>query len=154
MARKLSPEKEQEYQELSDFLYYFKTYFEKMDVNDPVHPSNVLKSIASKYGKSKALMGLKMAINDIIEMMEDTKIEVVEKLDQALALGGSITFSELRRRYWSRYKRILKKGKITTEVDYYLIMGILNDTSSGLSDKEIDSLNEMVAKYEKIPVKD
>ena len=101
----------------------------------------------AEYGRSKALDGLKQAVNDTVEELSDKPLEYVQRLDAQLRKHGILTFSEIRRRYASSYRRILKRGKIKTETEYYLVAGVLADSSSLVTDGERAFLERMVNGY-------
>jgi len=145
----MSPEREREYAELHAYLHFYSTHVSGIDPADPIHPSNVGKRIVAEYGRSKALDGLKQAVNDTVEELSHQPPDYIQRLDAGLREHGAITFSEIRRRYASSYKRILKRGKIKNETEYYLIVGILADASSLASDQERALLDQLVARYER-----
>jgi hypothetical protein len=144
----MSPEREREYSELHAYLDFYSTHVSGIDPNDPIHPTNVGIRIVAEYGRSKALDGLKQAVNDTVEELSDQPPEYVQKLDAALREEGILTFSEIRRRYASSYKRIVKRGVIRTETEYYLIAGVLADYSSLVTYEERALLESLVAQYE------
>jgi hypothetical protein len=148
MPRRMSPEREREYAELHAYLDFYSTHVSGIDPADPVHPTNVGKQIVAEYGRSKALDGLKQAVTDIVEALSGKSPEYIERLDAALRASGIITFSEVRRRYASSYKRILKRGKIKTETEYYLVAGVLADASCLATEEERTLLEQLVARYE------
>ncbi len=148
MPRQMSPEREREYAELNAFLDFVSTHVSGIDPSDPIHPTNVGKRIVAEYGKSKALEGLKQAVNDTVEDLGDKPVEFLSKLDTALRESQIITFSEVRRRYAASYRRIVKRGHIETETEYYLVRGILSDFSSLASESERSALEAMLASYE------
>ncbi len=148
MPRQMSPEREREYAELHAFLDFVSTHVSGIDPNDPIHPTNVGKRIVAEYGKSKALEGLKQAINDTVEDLGDKPVEFLSQMDAALRESQIITFSEVRRRYAASYRRIVKRGHIKTETEYYLVRGILSDFSGLASDSERTALEAMLASYE------
>ena len=149
MPRKMSAENEKEFEELSLFLEYYSTNYLSIDREDKIHPSSCLEEIVEKFGKSKALQGLKQAVNDSIEDTSELDIESVKRLDAELSSRGIISLSVLRKRYCSKYKRILKRGTIKTETEYCLINGLLCDLENGLPKEEIEALNSMVGEFEK-----
>ncbi len=148
VARKMSPEREQEFDELSKFLEYYCTEYERIDRNDDIHPSNVLVKIVEKYGRSQALQGLKQAIHDTIEDSLDFKPEKLKSMDQDLFEKGIISISALRLRYWKKYKKIIEHHNIKNETEYYLIVGVLNDLSIPIKAQERKVLTELVGSYE------
>ena len=108
-----------------------------------------LQSIVAEFGKSKALDGLKQATNDIVEELGNRPPEFLAQLDATLRDRGIITFSEVRRRYAAAYRRILKRGKILSETEYYLIRGIVSDFPGQASVAERVALEAMLAEYER-----
>lgn len=139
---------EQEYDELLAYLDFYSTYISGVDPLDPIHPANVMKEIVEKFGLAEALEGLKQAINDTVEDLNGQPPEYIEKLDTALQARGIITFSEVRRRYESACKEILKRGSINNETEYDLIAGILANGS--ISDENEQALlAALIAEYEK-----
>jgi hypothetical protein len=148
MPRQMSAEREREFVELHAFLDFYATHVTGIDPTNPIHPTNVGKRIVEKYGRSKALDGLKQAVNDTVEDLSGKPIEYVQRLDEELRGRGIVTVSEVRRRYSSSFKRILKRGKIKTETEYYLIAGVLSDLSSIACDEERLVLDQLVAQYE------
>ena len=91
MPRKISEEKEKEFEELSLFLEYYSTNLLGIDRTDKIHPSNCLEEIVEKFGKSKALQGLKQAINDSIEETSELDFEEVKQLDSELPSRGIVS---------------------------------------------------------------
>ncbi len=148
MPRQMSPEREREYNQLHAFLDFVSTHVFRIDPSNPVHPTNAGKRIVAEYGKSKALEGLKQAINDTVEDLGDKPAEFLSTLDAALRESQIITFSEVRRRYAASYRRIMKRGYIETETEYYLVKGVVVDVSSLVSDSERCSLEAMLTRYE------
>jgi 2-polyprenyl-3-methyl-5-hydroxy-6-metoxy-1,4-benzoquinol methylase len=69
--------------------------------------------IVAEYGRSTALEGLKQAVNDTVEHLNDKSAEFVQCMDEKLREQGIVTFSEVRRRYSSSFKRILKRGNLS-----------------------------------------
>ena len=148
MARSISPQREQEYAELNAFLDFYSTHISKIDPADPIHPTNVGKLIVAEYGKSKALEGLRQAINDTIEDSQDLSPQAIQELDAALRSAGIISLIELRRRYSRKYKSIVRRGTIRNETEYYLIKGILDGCTEALDATEVDQLGTLLSAYE------
>jgi methionine synthase II (cobalamin-independent) len=144
----MSPARESEYAELHAFIDFVSTHVSRIDPDNPIHPTNVGKRIVAEYGKSKALEGLKQAINDTVEDLGDKPIEFLNALDTALRERQIITFSEVRRRYAASYRRIIKRGQIKTETEYYIVRGILSDFTALTGEDERNALEAMLTSYE------
>lgn len=144
----MSPEREREYAELHAYLDSYSAHVSGIDPADPVHPTNVGKRIVAEYGRSQALEGLKQAVNDTVEELSDQPLEYIKRLDSTLRENGIVTFSEVRRRYASSYRRLLKRGRINIETEHYLAAGVLADCSCLASEEERLLLERMVAQHE------
>lgn len=149
MPRRMSEAREKEFEELSSFLEFYSTKVTGIDREDRIHPSNVLVKIIDKFGKSKALEGLKQAINDTIEDSLELTSSQVSEIDVELSKEKLVTLSELRVRYFKKYRKIVERKVIRNETEYYLISAIVSDLSSSISNEERESLNELVCSYEK-----
>ena len=148
MARPLSAEKEREYAELSAFVDMYATHFLKISPADPMHPTNVGRHMVAAIGKSKALVGLRQAVGDCVESLQDFDHQQVEILDAALKRAGIVTLTELRRRHSRKYRSILKRGSIRDEAEYYLVTTVLSDCSDSIDPEEIDRLNSILLDFE------
>ena len=149
MPRAMSPERAREYQELSAFIDFYCTTVKGIDPANPVHATNVLNGIVQQFGKSKALEGLRQATNDTLEELRNRPADVIATIDSSLHSLGVVTISELRRRYASSYKRIVKRGAIRSETEYHLIGGIVVDLTSAITDAERSRLQRLLEEYER-----
>ena len=145
MARSMSPDREREYAELFRFIDFFATHVRGIDPASEVHPSYAGKRIAEQYGRSKALEGLRQAVNDTVEDLSDCSAGYIQQLDESLKSQGIVTFSEIRRRHSKAFRKIIKRGTIVSDTEYYLINGILTDCDSGISDIDRSQLENLVA---------
>ena len=146
MARVMSPQREKEFTELDGFLRFYLVQIKGL--SETLFDEGAAE-IALKYGRSKALDGLRQAVNDTVEDLSAASPEAIRLLDQALAEKGLVSFSSLRRRYSSQYKRVLKRGAITNETEFYLLSGIVSDLSTDISDEERRQLQEVLEAYER-----
>lgn len=152
MARSMSPAREKEFEELVAFLDFHYEVFTKpkLPPYSAERPSlrSEVERIAREFGRSKALEGMRQAANDVLEELSDLTSEGVKLLDKALSEAGVITLSEMRGRYSALYQRVLRRGKIKTETEYYLVNGLVVDQTSALKDEEHRVLQCMISVYE------
>jgi hypothetical protein len=148
MPRQMSPEREKEYQELYSYLDFYMTNVNGIAPNSQLNLANVSAEIIKKFGKSKALVGLRQAVIDTIEDLHGRPTEYIAILDDALSKAGALTASEIRRRYAASYQRILKRGNIKNETEYHLINGIVVDLTSEISADEREFLQAMLESFE------
>lgn len=83
------------------------------------NPLNALATI-EKQQPAAARKGLTMAINDIVEMAEGQTPDYVRALDEHLAAHDAMTLSEARTRFSKRLKKILRRGSVIDDTEYYL----------------------------------
>jgi hypothetical protein len=148
----MSPEREVEYEQLLAFLDFYLEHVKKPAVPVDGQPRPSLRAeaerISREYGRSKALEGTRQAVNDVVEELSGLGAEGVKLLDEVLRGAGILTLSEIRRRYSAAYRKILQRGKINTETEYYLVNGLVVDLSSNLTEDERRSLEALVFSYE------
>lgn len=145
-------EKEREFDELASYVGFYATNVWKVPYDAPAHPSRFLAQ--GKFTKLQLLAGLRQAANDTVEDSARYSPEQVAELDRQCVANNVLTLSEVRRRYSRQYKAILKKRRITTETDYYLVVGILCDTTNSVSAEDRRVLESSVIAYEKKPGSD
>jgi hypothetical protein len=142
----MSPEREKEYVELSGYVHFFATVVWGIPPSDPSHPCN--SNIAERYGRSRALQGYRQAANDTIEALAGKPVEAIRLLDEGLRNEGLLTFSEVSRRYGRTLKRILKRGRLSSETEWYLATGALGDPATQLAESERATLERASADFE------
>jgi hypothetical protein len=141
-------EKQKEYEELLKFIAFFATHCKRIDTEWAFHPSTNLQVVEELFGKSKALEGARQAVNDALEEIQHVSPEYLARLDSALTEHGTVTLSELRRRYSRQYKAIFKRGEIKDETEYYLLKGILDDGNANVNSDERSILQSLSDSYE------
>ena len=94
--------------------------------------------------------GLLMARNDLLEMTRDFGPDRVAAIDADLRARDLPTLSAVRAATWKTIPRVLQRGRIRTEVEYYLVVERVNDVSEddGLSVEARARLSELVAEFE------
>lgn len=129
------------------FVSFYTTHVSGVTPTSTFNIETVCAGIVEQHGKSKALEGLRQAANDVIEELSDKQAAGVAALDEALRASGLITASEVRRRYASSYKRIVKRGTIRNDTEYYLINGIVVDLANCIPDEERATLQRLLDSY-------
>ena len=115
-----------EYQRLKIFLdRHFLWYVRKYPTTPAYPPSQFLERI-EQTSVADAKRGLKMAVNDFIEVTVDWTPEQVAEADARFAAEGTFTLSEVRRSYSKRYLSLLKRGTIRSETEFYMLRGIVD----------------------------
>lgn len=146
----MTPEREREFNELLSYLGFFATVVWGIEPASATHPSNSVDAIVREFGKAKALVGLRQAANDTIEMTSDWNAEARAVADEGFRAAGVITVSEITRRYAASYKRILKRGVIKNDTEFYVINAVLVNQCCPIPDDERATLQSLFEAYESV----
>jgi hypothetical protein len=137
-----------EYAEMKAFLaFYVERYHLNLETLPPEKWPIASLEALEKKGMNTALKGLRQAINDCVERSFHFDQAEVERLDSDLRRRGIVTLSELRRRYSKNYAKIMKRGKIKNETEYYLVRNVLYDPTEKTPD-ERKLLEYLISDYE------
>jgi len=113
----------------------------------PEHRASAVLARQEKESIASAQRGLAMAINDLVEALQDLSPAEVAECDRALEAQGSYTLSALRQRYSKQYRRIIERAAICSDEEFYLAQGVLSDTSLPLPDSEKILLDRLIHAY-------
>ena len=136
-----------EYQELKAFLDFFSTRYTEIERLPPEwRPMACLEKLEKK-SKRMALQGLKQAVHDIVSEIPHFDPEKFKEIDAELSERNLISLSDLMRRFSKEAARIVKRGKINNETEYFLIRN-MRDDSFPVDEDKIDVLDRLIADFE------
>lgn len=144
----MTPDRENEYNELLAYVGLFATVVWGIDPASETHPANTIERIIEQFGKSKALVGLRQAANDTIAATSNWNMEARAIADEGFRTAGVMTISEITRRLSANYKRIVKRGYIKSETEYFVINAMLVDQGSAISGDDRAYLQTLTEAYE------
>jgi hypothetical protein len=99
--------------------------------------------------KSQAFSGLKQAIQDTLHDMYEVSIAELKEIDELLKKERLPPLSEVRNTLWNEIPKIMKRGKIKNDTEFYLIKEKAIDLGSkDFSERERESLNRLIEEYE------
>jgi hypothetical protein len=119
LAMNITPD---EYSELRAWLAHFieRAMPGVSSLGADVSPIALLDRLAAT-SPAKARQGLAMAINDSVETSAEWPQSEVESFDRDMRDAGLFTLSEMRLRFSAQVKRVVRRGSIRTEVEFYAI---------------------------------
>lgn len=97
---------------------------------------------------SRARQGLRMAVNDMVEMSSAWSPAQARQADDALRAIGASTLTEVRARYSKGLARVERRGAIRTEVEAHLVKGMLDGDVDALSEERRERLRLIFSAYE------
>jgi hypothetical protein len=136
-----------EYSELKEFLLFCDERYRGVETLPPEHRLAACLETLEKMGKKTARSGLRQAVNDFVEMSFRFESTEVKRLDSDLRSRGIVTLSEIRRRYSKGYAKIVNRGTIKNETEYYLIRNVLDDPTEKTAEEQ-ELLLKIILDYE------
>jgi len=109
---------EDDYAALRGFFAYFAAA--ELGLPDAVAPLEALELQAPK----RAASGLGLAIQDCLELSADFGAARIRAADEALAVRGLPTLSQVRLVYWRRVQVVLARGAVRTEAERVALRGL------------------------------
>lgn len=125
------------------FLDIFATEVMGIAADSDAHPYRVLQAIEVK-SPANARKGLRMAVNDFVEMCEGQSAEYVARLDERLRSSDAMTLTEARAQFSKGLRAALKRGRIVRQGEYYLVRNAVDAAEPEMASK----MWAMLAAYE------
>jgi hypothetical protein len=136
MPRKPNPERVAEYEALCKFALVVSEFMEELSTEVPskrIAYAALLRDALVKSADrplSQRLTGIRMAVHDDLEWTRGLEPDEVKALDARLTAQGCETLTSARSRVWQTIPKILKRGRIRNEEEFYLLIEQLNDVDS------------------------
>jgi hypothetical protein len=92
--------------------------------------------------------GLRQTVGDMLEWTKDLSPEQVMQAEAFLRSRGAPSLQVTRTRIWDPIPKIIKRGRIRNETEYYLVMSILNDTADAtLTSEQREQADRLVSEF-------
>ena len=92
--------------------------------------------------------GVRQGVNDLLHMAESWSLEKSERVDTALAARRLPSVDEMQAILHQKHTRILKRGRIVTDEEFYIVKELVSDLTSELSKAQRRRLDAMLHRYE------
>ncbi|MGZ3331903.1 MAG: hypothetical protein ACXU9Z_07630 [Gemmatimonadaceae bacterium] len=119
MPRRLSPEKQLELDRLARVLGVIAAYFDSL-TGLPPDGETLAKAIAAAHHTGD-LRGLRMAQGDLVGLIQAATSVQRRALDRVLREQTGTSLGSLLERQFEQVRRLLQRGKLTSEQQYYLV---------------------------------
>jgi hypothetical protein len=112
--------------------------------------SDDMKKIISEIDWNKIkLVEARMMANDMIEWGSTLSKDQISVLDSILQTSGFPTFTVMKYRNYRKFLKILSRGFIKSESEFYLIQNFLSDADSkDFSEEELTQAEKLSRAYE------
>jgi hypothetical protein len=135
-----------EYQELKKFALFYLDHFKGYSAAADME-------VLEKMSYRKAVQGVRQAVGDVIEMTARVDLAELKKIDDTLKSHNAVTLSEIRKRFSRVYAGIVKRGRIRSDTEYYLVRGIFEDGFDRMANEEQERVGKMIAEFEEKSLK-
>ncbi len=140
MARQPSKARVAEYDRLSHFCALFFEYLKTKNTEfSSFGPLSDFWRAGHPF--SESLSGVRQAVGDFLEMTRDFTPQELKEADAYLTERGAVTLTDMRRQIWQLIPKILKRGKIRNDEEYYL----LKERAISLDDPEMSDETRKLA---------
>jgi hypothetical protein len=119
MTRRLSAEKQLELERLSRTLSVMAAWADPLSGLPP--EGETFAKVVARESEARNLPGLQMILNDMVAITQAAALDQRQDLDRQLKERAGVSLGSLMQRQFARVERILKRGKITSEQQYYLV---------------------------------
>ncbi|RFZ95009.1 hypothetical protein D0C36_05635 [Mucilaginibacter conchicola] len=155
MALKINKDSYELYKKVFEALWQFKFELSKaqantlgLDISQLESPIEVINRW-EKESRSIALKGLKAGLVDTLtEMQLNLNTENLKTIDVILKGKNLPGFFDISAELKDSVKQVLKRGRIKTESEYYIIAELLSDTTASLKTEERFIFNKAVTDFE------
>jgi len=139
------------YLELKSFLRFFTERFGDARALAPEARPLALVEAQERDDPERAAAGLRMAVNDCMELSGHWPLARVTAVDAELRSKGLLSLSEVRQRVWGRYAAIVKHAQLRNEAEYQVVKAVLADQAlaASLPAAERDCLLAVSVAFEK-----
>lgn len=138
-----------DYTEMKAFLSFFAERFLDQRAPSPAHRPMALLARQEQESPASARSGLRMAVNNCLEISAPWPLSQIMALDLEMAARGIRSLSCVRSRIWGRYGAMLKRAQLRTSDELAVAQAVLADASltHSLPPAERQSLQAMVQAY-------
>jgi hypothetical protein len=107
-----------------------------------------LQELGAKTGRERSDMisGMRQGINDILAMARDSRQEEMARADHALAQKSLPTIRKMAAALGKKHLRILKRGSIKSDEEFYIVAEILSDVDFEISDADRAKLGHIATR--------
>jgi hypothetical protein len=147
MPIKITDENYQTYKELYQVFWSHYSLLLPTQVNAGPSPIDVLNKFESK-GKSFAKRSLQSGIGDLVFIAQDVPASTIQAIDNDLKAKGLPDFTSFKNNILDTRGKVLKRGKIKSIDEYYIIQEIVADMSNELKAEERERLSFCLGQFE------
>lgn len=145
MKKKLTEKQQKELAFMKDFIFFIDDYIYKDD-EDILEVDKLCIIKAFEIGE---IRGMRMAFNDTLDMAKDLSYAQKEELNAILREKLGTDLNEQNNKNYKKIKRVIQRGKIKTDEEYYLLKERIDEIYDDESKREeVEELGTLLLNYE------
>lgn len=138
-----------DYTDMKAFLRFFAERFLDQRMATAHDRPMALLERQEQESPERAASGLRMAVNNCMEISAPWPLSQIVALDAEMHAKGLLSLSHVRSRVWGRYAAMLKRGHVRSGDELAVAQAVLADRSlaQALPEAQRRSLQAMVQAY-------
>ncbi len=136
-----------DYKQVFGILWKFNAKVNKLDPNSEESPLILLNNWEKK-NKSIAKRGLKAGLIDVISMSINLSIDMKKDINYQLTTQGFTGFNQLVSIVKDTLQKVLKRDKIRTLDEYYILKELLDDSTYEISEAHKKQIERILRDFE------
>ena len=145
MKKKLTEKQQKELAFMKDWILIVHEYIFKND-EDILEVDKLCIIKAFEIGE---IRGMRMAFNDTLDMAKDLSYAQKEELNAILREKFGTDLNEQNNKNYKKIKRVIQRGKIKTDEEYYLLKERIDEIYDDESKREeVEELGTLLLNYE------
>lgn len=145
MKKKLTEKQQKELAFMKDWILIVHAYIFKND-EDILEVDKLCIIKAFEIGE---IRGMRMAFNDTLDMAKDLSYAQKEELNAILREKFGTDLNEQNNKNYKKIKRVIQRGKIKTDEEYYLLKERIEEIYDDEGKREeVEELETLLLNYE------
>jgi hypothetical protein len=144
---KITDDNYQDYKKVFEILWVFEAKRDNLDPNSEYSPLKILTNW-EKRSKSIAKKGLKIGLTDSITMSMDMSTEMKNEINDNLIIKGLPGYYQLISIIKDTFQKVLKRGKVKSLDEYYILKELLDDPAPDVSEEERTQIFSLLNDFE------
>jgi len=140
------------YKQIAEVIWKFISAKNPYTITEEADPVNMLNK-SERDSQAKARTGLKLMLDELFSMLDDAGPEELAELEAELQKAELPSLNELLAEVKQVPAKVLKRGKIRNEREWYVITELLSRIDAPISAAEREKLGQLCVTFESLKKK-
>ncbi|MBL7747183.1 MAG: hypothetical protein JNM19_07135 [Chitinophagaceae bacterium] len=135
------------YKQIAEVIWKLISEKNPYAIPEEADPVNILNK-SERESQAKARTGLRLMLDDLFSMLDDAGLEEMAELDAELRKAKLPSLSELLAEVKQVSAKVLKRGKIRNEREWYVVTELLGRIDAPVSGDDREKLGQLCLEFE------